>query len=72
MKTSLMKGRDIWHASLASEVEAGKNLKLVANIGMEKNPDKGSSTDPAFILGGLIYSVSRKFRRRFRRKIRTQ
>lgn len=50
--------KDIWHASLASEVEIVKDLKLVANIGIEKNPDKSSSTDPAFILGGLIYSVS--------------
>jgi hypothetical protein len=53
--------KDIWHASLASEVQAVKDLKLVANIGIEKNPDKSSSTDPAFILGGLIYSVSANF-----------
>jgi hypothetical protein len=53
--------KDIWHASLASEVEAVKDLKLVANIGIEKNPDKSSSADPAFILGGLIYSVSENF-----------
>jgi len=50
--------KDIWHASLASEMDVVKDLKLVANIGMEKNPDKGSSTNPAFILGGLIYSVT--------------
>lgn len=50
--------KDIWHASLASEAEAVKDLRLVANIGIEKNPDKSSSTDPAFILGGLIYSAS--------------
>lgn len=53
--------KDIWHVSLASEVEAVKNLKFVANTGMEKNPDKSSSTDPAFILGGLVYSVSETF-----------
>lgn len=50
--------KDIWHASLASEVEAAKDLKLVANIGMEKNPDKESNIDPAFVLGGVIYSVT--------------
>lgn len=50
--------RDIWHASLASEIEAVKDLKLVADIGMKRNPSKGSSTDPAFIIGGLIYSVT--------------
>ncbi|MBI5410200.1 MAG: transporter [Nitrospirae bacterium] len=53
--------KDIWHASLASEVEAVENLKLVANIGTEKNPDKTSKTDPAFILGGVIYSMTENF-----------
>jgi hypothetical protein len=53
--------KDVWHASLALEVEVIKDLKLVANIGIEKNPDKSLSTDPAFILGGLIYSVSENF-----------
>jgi hypothetical protein len=49
--------KDIWHASLASEVEIVDGLKAVANIGIERNPDKSSSTAPAFILGGLIYSL---------------
>jgi hypothetical protein len=39
-------------------VEVVKDLKAVANIGMERNPDKTSNTHPAFILGGLIYSIS--------------
>jgi len=53
--------KDIWHASLAGEVEVVKNLKVVANIGGERNPDKSSDTHPAFILGGLIYSLSENF-----------
>lgn len=53
--------KDIWHASLAGEVEVVKNLKAVANIGVERNPDEASSTHPAFILGGLIYSLSENF-----------
>lgn len=48
---------DIWHASLAGEYKVMKNLKLVANIGAERNTDKLSDTDPAFILGGFIYSL---------------
>lgn len=36
-----------------------ENLKAVGNIGIERNPDKGSKTDPAFILAGLIYSLSK-------------
>lgn len=51
--------KDIWHISLASELEVMKELKLVANIGMERNTDRESNTDPAFILGGLIYSISK-------------
>jgi hypothetical protein len=53
--------KDIWHASLASEVEVANKLTLVANVGIEKNPDKVSTTDPAFILGGVIYSVTDAF-----------
>jgi hypothetical protein len=48
---------DLWHASLAGEVKIAKELKIVANIGMERNPDKCSDSDQAFILGGIIYSV---------------
>ncbi|PIS38262.1 MAG: transporter [Nitrospirae bacterium CG_4_9_14_3_um_filter_53_35] len=50
---------DIWHTSLAAEVEVMKDLKVVGNIGIERNPDKTSNTHPAFILGGLIYSISK-------------
>lgn len=53
--------KDIWHTSLAAEVEIAKDLKVVGNIGMERNPDKASNTHPAFIIGGLIYSISENF-----------
>jgi hypothetical protein len=49
---------DLWHASLASELEVQKDLKIVANIGIEKDAASDSDTDPAFILGGLIYSLT--------------
>jgi len=49
--------KDLWHISLASEVEVTKGLKAVANVGIEKNSDETSNTHPAFILGGLIYSI---------------
>ena len=35
-----------------------KNLKIVGNVGTERNPDRSSRADPAFCLVGLIYSVS--------------
>jgi hypothetical protein len=50
--------KDIWHVSLASQVEVVKGLNVVANIGMERNPEKASNTHPAFILGGVIYSAT--------------
>ncbi len=53
--------RDLWHISLASEVEVIKDLKAVANIGLERNFDRDSNTHPAFILGGLIYSINENF-----------
>jgi long-subunit fatty acid transport protein len=49
--------KDIWHASLAGEFKITKTLKLIANIGAERNTDKSSDTNPAFILGGFIYSI---------------
>lgn len=52
---------NIWHASLATQVEVIKNLTAVANIGIERNPDKESNTHPAFVLGGLIYSITENF-----------
>lgn len=54
------KRKGIWHASLASEVDIIKDLKAVANTGIERNFDKTSNTHPAFILGGLIYAVTEK------------
>lgn len=50
--------KDIWHASLATEVEVVKDMKVVADVGVETNPDKTSNKHPAFILGGMIYSIT--------------
>lgn len=48
----------LWHVSLASQVRVDKNLNLVANVGMDRNSDKTSNTSPAFVLGGIIYSIT--------------
>ncbi|HSW63298.1 MAG TPA: transporter [Dissulfurispiraceae bacterium] len=53
--------KDLWHASAAAEVEVVKDLKAVANVGVERNPDAASSTNPAFALGGFIYQISERF-----------
>jgi hypothetical protein len=53
--------KNLWHISLASELKLIKNLRLVANIGAERNPDRASNKHPAFILGGFIYSITKNF-----------
>lgn len=50
--------KNIWHASMASELNVTDKLRAVADIGIETNPDKESDTDPAYILGGLVYAVN--------------
>jgi hypothetical protein len=52
---------NIWHASLAATYEVIKNLKLVGNVGIERNPDNAARNDPAFLLGGVVYSLSDNF-----------
>jgi len=52
---------NLWHASLATTVEVIKDLKIVVDIGTERNADKGADNDPAFLILGMIYSVSEKF-----------
>ena len=52
--------RDIWHASFAATWEVVKNLKLAADIGIERNPDNDANNDPAYLIAGVIYSVNEK------------
>jgi len=53
--------KNLWQASLAATYEAVKGLKVVGNIGIERNRDKTADEDPAFFLGGVIYSISESF-----------
>ena len=50
--------KDLWHASLAAAYSITEKLTVVGNIGIERNTDRIVNTHPAFILGGLIYSIS--------------
>jgi hypothetical protein len=50
--------KDLWHASVAAGYGITEKLTLVGNIGLERNVDRNVNTNPAFILGGLIYSIS--------------
>jgi hypothetical protein len=53
--------KNIWHASAAAEFEIIKNLKAVANVGIERNHELNNNNHPVFALGGLIYQFSEKF-----------
>ncbi len=53
--------RDIWHASLASEIGLAKDLRLLSNVGIERTPERHSGVHPAFFLVGLIYGVAENF-----------
>ncbi|NTV04958.1 MAG: transporter [Chlorobiaceae bacterium] len=48
---------DIWHASLAAEINLTDNFRSVANIGVETNEDITSEVPPVFLIGGLICSI---------------
>ncbi|MCX7703048.1 MAG: transporter [Planctomycetota bacterium] len=51
----------LWSLSLATEKEITDNLKIVADIGAERNADRASNTHPAFAIIGVIYSLSEVF-----------
>lgn len=53
--------RNLWFGSAAATVEVARGLNLAVNIGAERNTDRDANTDPAFILGGLIYSLWKDF-----------
>jgi hypothetical protein len=57
-ENKLQEREDLWHASAAFEVNIAERLTAVGNVGVESNPDPTSSIEPAFILGGLIYSIN--------------
>ncbi|TNJ39802.1 transporter [Chlorobaculum thiosulfatiphilum] len=50
--------KNIWRASLAAELNVTEKLRAVGDIGIETNSDKDADSDPAYILGGLIYAVA--------------
>ena len=60
-ENTLDENRNLWHASLAAVLDVAKNLKAVGNIGIQTNADRNATVHPAFILGGLVYSISENF-----------
>ncbi|MFH1020002.1 MAG: transporter [Pseudomonadota bacterium] len=60
-ENTLDEEKDLWHASIASSLALREDLTAVANLGVERNPDKLAGTDPAFFLVGLVYALSEEF-----------
>lgn len=49
--------RDSGRVSLAAQTEIVKNLQLAGEIGLERNGERSDSVWPAFVVGGVIYSL---------------
>jgi hypothetical protein len=49
--------KHIWSASVDAQLEVMENLKVALDVGVATNPDKSSDTPPAYLLGGLIWSL---------------
>ncbi len=60
-ENTLDENRNLWHASRAAVLDVAKNLKAVGNVGIETNTERNATVHPAFILGGLVYSISENF-----------
>lgn len=56
-ENKLDENKNIWHVSAASTVEVVKDLKVVGDIGTERNASRNLNVPKAFILGGVIYSL---------------
>jgi len=54
----LLERTDLWFVSVAAEFSVTSSLSLVAEIGVSSNRDEISDGHPAFVLGGVIYSLS--------------
>ncbi len=53
--------QDNWHTSFASEIKIAEKIRTVVDCGIESNSEKVPDTNPVYILGGLIYSVTENF-----------
>lgn len=58
-KNRLDEREDLWHLSLAGEAPIGENLTAVANVGMDRDPDPAHHREQSFILGGLIWALTK-------------
>ena len=53
--------QNIWHASIAAEVSMTEKLRSVADFSLDSNNEIAPNPCRAFLLGGLIYSLTKDF-----------
>ena len=51
--------KNIFLASGAVTYQATERLRLLGDVGVATNPDRGSNSQPTYVLGGIIYSPSK-------------
>ncbi|MCX7793459.1 MAG: transporter [Thermodesulfovibrionales bacterium] len=49
---------NLWHLSLAGEYRMTEALKVVANAGIERDPERDSEQEPVFLIAGAVYTLS--------------
>ncbi len=58
-ENTLGERKDLWRVSLAAQYEVIEHVKLCADIGRQTNRDRTSEVEPAYLLGGVIYSIGK-------------
>jgi hypothetical protein len=51
--------RSLWRVSTGGWLKIAEGWKLVADLGIERNSERGGSSDPVFALAGIIYSPNK-------------
>jgi hypothetical protein len=57
-ENELNENSNLWHASVATTLKVTDAMKVVADGGIERNTERNLNIPNAFILGGIIYSLS--------------
>jgi hypothetical protein len=50
---------NLYHISLATEYSIKESVRIVTNIGQDRNPDRTADSRPVFALAGVIYSIAK-------------
>ncbi|HSF48417.1 MAG TPA: transporter [Burkholderiales bacterium] len=51
--------RSLWRVSTGGWLNVAERWRLVADLGIERNSERGGSSDPAFALAGIVYSPNK-------------